>query len=202
MSEQPQELAPTANANDNNDLATEIERLRSTNERLLHESQTNKTKRSELEELRSLVDSYKSKELEATGNWQERLKQEQEKRNELERKLHDQSNKILKSNIVNAVGNYAKDAYDVNDLLAQSDFAKMIEVDEETLEPIGESVEKFVNSLKEKKKYLFKGHKLPSMADGKPGINKPVEKNINQMSKQEAIEAMRSSFQELAKTRG
>jgi len=199
MSEKtPQELAIAANAeNDNSKLKAEIERLTSTNERLLVDSKSNKTKRDELDSLKSQIESFKNEKLEATGNWQERLEGEQEKNRKLNDALIAKDNMILKGNIVNAVSKSAKDAWDVNDLLAQSEFAKMIEVNEETLQPIQESVDNFVNSLKEQKKYLFKGGKVAPMADAKPGVNAPKDKTIKQMSNEERLAAMQSSFQAL-----
>lgn len=185
--ENTQEVAPMANAesNDKDDLMAEIEQLRSTNERLLGESKSNKTRKSELEELKSMVETYKKRELEEKGSWQERLEHEQRRANELEGKIKDQTNKLLKSNIFNSVANHAKDAFDVNDLLAQRDYASMIEVDEESLEPIVESVQKFVSSLKADKSYLFKGHKVATMADDKPSQGKTPSKDLSKMNKNE-----------------
>ena len=199
MSEQSKlEVAPGENSpNDNSDLSAQIEQLKATNERLLSESKSNKTKRSEVEELQAQIDSFKNKELEDKGNWQERLVSEQEKNQKLNDALVAKDNMILKGNIVNAVSKSAKDAWDVNDLLAQSEFAKMIEVNEETLQPIQESVDNFVNSLKEQKKYLFKGGKVAPMADAKPGVNAPKDKTLKQMSNEERLAAMQSSFQAL-----
>jgi len=198
MSEENQsEVTPATNVEDNSKLQAQIEQLTATNERLLSESKTNRTKRTELEELQSQIDGFKNKELESKGNWQERLEGEQEKNRKLNDALIAKDNMILKGNIVNAVSKSAKDAWDVNDLLAQSEFAKMIEVNEETLQPIQESVDNFVNSLKEQKKYLFKGGKVAPMADAKPGVNTPKDKTLKQMSNEERLAAMQSSFSAL-----
>ena len=191
------ELAPAANAEDNTKLMTEIEQLKSTNERLLSESKTNKTKRTEIEELQSQITAFKSKELKEKGNWQELLTQEQEKTRDLEGKIKEQDGKILKGNIVNAVSKAAKDAWDVNDLLSQSDYASMIEVNDETLMPTKESIDAFVNSLKEKKKYLFKGGKIATMVDEKPVTNNPIEKKFNQMSTAEQLNSLKDDFSAL-----
>ena len=176
----------------NDDLMAEIERLKSTNERLLTESSKYKTRKDELNTYKEQLEAYKRKELEAKGNYQEMLKLEQEKRMELENKLDSYNQKLLKSNIFNAVANYAKDAHDVNDLLAQRDYASMIEYNEETNEPIVETVQKFVDTLKEEKKYLFKGNKVASMADSKPSIDKPVAKSVSQMSAEERKQHMKA----------
>lgn len=199
MSEKtPSEVTPAANAeHDSKKLMAEIERLTSTNERLLDESQTNRTKRAELEELQAQVEAFKNEKLEATGNWQERLVAEQEKNIKLSNDLKAKDNMILKGNIVNAVSKAAKDAWDVNDLLAQSEFASMIEINDVTLQPVQESIDNFVSSLKEQKKYLFKGGKIPAMADAKPSINQPKEKTMKNMSEEERIEAMKSSISAL-----
>ena len=199
MSEQHKEEVPTtANAeNDNSKLMAKIEQLTATNDRLLSESKSNKTKRTEVEQLQSQIDSFKNIELEAKGNWQELLAHELGKNKDLELKIENQNNMILKGNIVNAVSKSAKDAWDVNDLLAQSEFTSMIEVNEDTLQPVQESVDSFVNSLKEKKKYLFKGGKVAPMADANPGVNPTKGKTIKQMSTEERLAAMQDSFNAL-----
>lgn len=184
-----------ANANDENNLLKEIEQLRSTNERLLNESKSNKTRKSEFEELQAKLEGIEREKLEKEGRTQELIEMERKQRIEKEQELQSMRNKVLKSNVFNAVANYAKDAHDVNDLLAQSEYAKMIEVDEESLEPVGESVQNFVNSLKEKKKYLFKGHKVPSMADSKPPSDNPSPKynskeEMNKLIKEELAKSL------------
>lgn len=184
------------------DWKAEVERLRSTNERLLAESQANKTRKSELETYKTKLEAIEAKKLEEQGNWQERLEMEQKKTAELNRRLEDQANKILKGNVYNAVANAAKDAYDVGDLLAQSDYAKMIEVNEETLEPTKESIHNFVNSLKENKNYLFKGKKVAPMADSKPGIDKPLNKTFNQMNANEKQKAFGDAIAKAFQPRG
>ena len=194
-----QELAPTANAEKTNetDYAAEIERLKSANERLLFESQKNKTRKDELDSYKSQLAEIENKKLEETGNWQERLRLEQEKTSALNTQLESQQNKILKSNVYNAVQTAAKDAYDVNDLLAQSEYAKMIEVNEDTLEPVGESITKFVNSLKESKEYLFKGKMVASMADAKPTIDRPTTKPLSSMNREELAAMRRAKLSEM-----
>lgn len=195
-SNKTQEVAP-----DVNELVAEIERLKSTNERLLGESSKYKTRKDELDAYKQQVEAYQKKELEAKGNYQEMLKLEQQKRLELENKLDSYNQKLLKSNIFNAVANYAKDAHDVNDLLAQREFASMIEYNEETNEPVIETVQKFVDTLKEEKKYLFKGSKLPSMADSKASIDRPMPKNVSQMSDTERKQHMRDLLSTIPLTR-
>lgn len=198
--EQTQEVAQeTANAESSKDtnLVAEIEKLKSTNERLLAESNKYKTRKTELEEYKQKIDAYEQKKLEETGNWQEMLELERKKRSELEQSLKQRDNQILKSNVFNHVANYAKDAYDVNDLLAQRSYADMIEINEDSLEPTSESVQKFVDTLKADKKYLFKGHKVTSMADEKPSTSKPQTKKIESMTKDELIEFSKSNVSSL-----
>ena len=199
MSDQhEQELANNTSNDDRlNDieaLRSQIEQLESTKQRLLAESNKYKTRKSEVDELRDQLSSYKAKELEQKGEWQKRLEMEQEQRLLLQNELESQRKRVLKANIVSEVANYAKDAYDVNDLLAQRDYASMIEADEETLEPNRESIKNFVDSLREKKTYLFKGNKVASMADAKPTIEKTKPKTFNQMNDTEKQEYMKNAL--------
>lgn len=197
MSEENQEVGEQANALDTNELMAEIEKLKSTNERLLAESKNYKTRKSEVEEMAKKLEQYEQQKLEETGNYQEMLKREQEKRRELEQNLRAKDEKILKSNVFNYVSNYAKDAHDINDLLAQREYASMIEIDDDSLEPVAESVQKFVDSLRNDKKYLFKGHKVASMADSKPTADKPREKTLAQMSDSERRKILQDSLRNL-----
>ena len=73
----------------------------------------------------------------------------------------------------------------------------MIEVNDETLMPTKESIDAFVNSLKEKKKYLFKGGKIATMVDEKPVTNNPIEKKFNQMSTAEQLNSLKDDFSAL-----
>lgn len=182
---------------DVNELVTELNKLRSTNERLLNESKQYKTRKTEVEELKEKLNMYETKKLEEEGNFQEMLRREQEEKSRLQARLKQQSNEILKGNIFNSVANVAKDAHDISDLLAQSDYANMIEVDEESLKPQRESVEKFVSSLREQKPYLFKGKKVAAMADAKASIDKPVNKSLGQMNDNERKEMLRQALSQL-----
>lgn len=199
MSEEKQEVANKDEGQglDVNELVARINQLESTKERLLNESKQYKTRKSEVEELQAKLKEYENKKLEEEGNWQEMLRREQEEKSSLQAKLREQSNQILKGNIFNSVANVAKDAHDISDLLAQSEYAELIEVDEERLSPSKESVEKFVNSLREKKPYLFKNKKVAAMADAKPGTDKPVHKSMQNMTMEERKQAMRQALEQL-----
>jgi len=192
MSDENHEGEITANANDEGNLVATIEQLKSTNERLLAESQRNKSQknefRSEFETMRDQLENYKKRELEEKGNYQEMLQMEKEKSSTYKQQLQAYEDKLLRSNVMNAVSREAKNAYDVNDLLAQKDYAKMIEIPDGELEPTKESIHSFVNSLKEDKKYLFKGNTVKSMADTKPAIEKPTNKTVAQMNAAERKE--------------
>lgn len=179
------------------DLMAEIEKLRSTNERLLAESNKFKTRKSELEEYKSKLEAIEQKKLEEEGNWQEMLEIERRKRAELEDSLQKRDRQILKSNVFNQVANYAKDAYDVNDLLAQKDYASMIEIDEDSLTPTSDSVQKFVDSLKADKKYLFRGNNVAKMADTKPTVTKPETKKLESMTREEMRSYMKNNVSSL-----
>ena len=185
--ENKNEGSEAANAIDTNELLKKIEQLESTNSRLLDESKTYKTRKSELEEAQERLQQIEREKLEKEGRTQELVEMERQKRLETENSLKQMKEKVLKSNVFNAVANYAKDAHDVNDLLSQSEYARMIEVDEDSLEPVTESVQNFVNSLKEKKKYLFKGHKVASMADSKPSADRPNQKPLSKDEKNQLI---------------
>lgn len=179
-----QEVA-SGEGQDIKELLAKIEQLQSTNERLLNESKTYKSKSQEYQELQQKLKSLEDEKLQKEGNWQEMIKRLQEEKSSVEQKLRQKDNEILKSNVYSTVANIAKDAHDIDDLLAQSEFSKMIEVDEESLKPVKESVDMFVGKLREVKPYLFKNKKVASMGDARPSIDKPIQKDVKQMNQDE-----------------
>lgn len=197
MSEKTQEVENQPNGNGEDDLMAQIEQLKSTNERLLAESKKHKTRMSEVDQMRQKLEAYEQEKLQQEGNYQEMLEREKQRAKELEQRLAKKDDMILQSNVFNSVANYAKDAHDVNDLLAQKEYARMIEIDEDDLQPTPESVKKFVDSLKNDKKYLFKGQKVASMADAKPAIEGTKTKTLAQMTDAERKEALKSSLSQL-----
>ena len=201
MSDQTQEVVNEANAVDEKDLMAEIEKLKSTNERLLAESNKYKTRKSEVEDIKQQLEDYKKKELESGGNWEEMLELERQKRAELQQELEMRDKKLMASNIYNAVSKHAKDAHSIDDLLEKKAYVNMLEIDEDSLSPTEESVKLFVDSLKKDKTYLFKGHEVPSMSDTKPTVEKPKPKSIKQLSQKEREDKMKELISSLGHNR-
>ena len=98
MSEEMQEVANTGEGQGQEkelDWKAEVERLKSTNERLLAEAQKFKTRKSEVEDLRNKLNSFEKSKLEEQGNLQELLNREREEKTKLLSSIEAKEKKIL-----------------------------------------------------------------------------------------------------------
>lgn len=180
----------------------EAKKLKSTNDRLLAESQKNKVRNDELERMKNQLAEIEKKKLEEEGNLQELLKREREEKAKLLNDIKSKESKIVEANVYNAVLEKAGDAWSVKDLLLQQDYVRMIELDEESLAPTAESVEAFVNKLKEEKSYLFQGKKPAAMADAKPVVDHARTKNFTNMNASEKQSAFQEALAKAFQARG
>ena len=146
------------------ELMSEMQKLKSTNERLLEESKTYKSK---FQEASSTLSTIEREKLEKEGKTEEILLREREEKAKLIEDFNGLKNKTLKLNVKNLLHTKAKDAHSIDDLLSLKQ-ASMIEYDEETLEPVADTLEAFVNKVREEKPYLFGNKKVAPMHDGKP----------------------------------
>ena len=145
-------------------LMGEIQKLRSTNERLLEESKSHKSK---YQEVAGTLDTIERERLEKEGKTDEILLKEREEKAKIMEDLKMIKSKTLKANVKNSLYSKAKDAHSIDDLLSLKQ-ASMIEYDEETLEPVQDTLDQFVNLVREEKPYLFGSKKVAPMAEGKP----------------------------------
>lgn len=146
------------------DLMAEIQQLKASRDRILEESKGYKNK---YQEVAGALDAIEREKLEKEGKTEEILLKERDEKAKLMESLKALKSKTLKANVVSTLAKLAKDAHSIDDLLSLKQ-ASMIEYDEESLEPLQETVEKFVNTLREEKPYLFGSKKVTPMADGKP----------------------------------
>lgn len=201
MSEEKQEVAPIDEGQDVAvDLEAKLKELESQNQRLLSESQKYKVRHEKLQELEGIVKTYQQKEeqiLQEEGKITELYKREKERNEELSNLLKSRDNLTLKLNLENSLRRASNEIIDVEDVMGQSLLKDIVEYDEETLKPTDESINTFLNSLKEKKPHLFASKVVKPMADAKPVIEKPVHKPLHQMSKAERAELRAAKLKSL-----
>jgi len=153
-------------------LMKEIQELKASKQRILDESKGYKSK---FQEASSTLDVIEREKLEKEGKTDEILLKEREEKSKLMDNLKDLKNKTLRANIMSALSSSAKDAHSIDDLLSLKS-ASMIEFDEDSLMPVKDTVETFLNSVREEKPYLFGSKRVAPMLDGKPSGEKPKPK--------------------------
>jgi hypothetical protein len=155
-------------------LMARLEKLENTNERLLNESKQYKTK---YQGLRSDVETKQRAQLEESENWKELLEIEKNKAFELETNMKDMKQKVIKSNLTSEVSMYAKDAFNVSDVI--NNLPKdILEIDDENLRVNG--IKDAVEMVRKEKSYLFNtGVKQHGMSQEPPAGYKPEKKELD-----------------------
>jgi translation elongation factor EF-G len=134
---------------DVNALVARLEKLESTNERLLNESKQYKTK---YQGLRTEVETKQKQQLEESENWKELLEIEKNRNFEVNESMKAMKQKVIKSNLHAEVARYAKNAHDINDVV--SNLPKdLLNIDEENLRI--EGIKEAVETVVKEKPYLF-----------------------------------------------
>lgn len=174
-------------------LKAELDKYKATNERLLQESKDYKAKFSTLKT--NLEQETKTK-LEKEQDWKSLLEQEKIANQTLNENLAKMKKQTLIKALNFEVSKFAKDAYDVEDVISSLDH-NTVKIDEENLSILG--VEEAVNALRTKKSYLFNSGKKPSMVDDRPGFNKPEKKDPSKLTINESIATLRDLMSENAR---
>jgi len=162
---------------------------------LLQESKDYKAKFSSLKT--NLEQETKTK-LEKEQDWKTLLEQERVNNQTLNENLLKMKKQTLRKALDFEVAKYAKDAFDVEDVISSLDH-NVVKIDEESLSILG--VEDAVNALRTKKSYLFNSAKKPSMVDDRPGFNKPEKKDPTKLTINESIATLRELMSEDARGR-
>jgi predicted nuclease with TOPRIM domain len=171
----------------------ELKAIKATNERLLSESKDWKSKYQSVASEKSNIEKTK---LEKEGNFDALLQREREEKASLEQKLKQREKEYLKTQARALLGEIARDAHDISDLMRLEE-VKSIQYDEENMTVLKSSVETFVNDIKLKKPWMFGSVKLPSVAEGKPASAPITTKSLSQMSESEKQKTMKESLKSL-----
>ena len=146
-------------------LMARLEKLESTNARILEESKSHKSK---YQGLKSSVEEKEKAQLTENEQWKELLEMEKNKSSEFESRLRDQSKMTLKKEINFKVATLAGDAHDVNDIISALP-KDLISINEEELSVNG--IDEAVNSVRDSKPWLFKQESKSGMASGRPVVD-------------------------------
>lgn len=174
--EQPQETE--AVELDAKKLSEELESLKSQNERLLAESKKYKQRAQSVE---TQQEKLQREALEKEGKFQELLEMEKSNNQKVSEQMMQIKRSALQKEIKAEVARYAKDAFDVEDIIKNLD-SSLLEVDEDSLTVKG--IDKAVAVVRENKKYLFSNPNIPSFVNSRPN-DKIEKKSLSDMSKEE-----------------
>lgn len=146
-------------------LMARLEKLETTNSRLLDESKGYKSK---YQELRGQVEKNEKEALDGAENWKELLERERDEKHQIQQTLNDHKKSVIKKDLYFQVAKHAPDAFDVNDIITAIP-KDQLQIDEENLSVGG--VDTLVNELKANKPYLFNNKKTNNMTTDVPPRN-------------------------------
>lgn len=158
-----------------------LEQLESTNQRILDESKTWKSK---YQGLKSDVEKSEAKKLEESENWKDLLEIEKNKSHELVEQLKHFKKETLKQKIHFEVAKHAPDAFDINDVISNLP-RDILAIDEDALTVKG--IEEAVSLVKEKKPYMFNNKKVHTQASSRP-VGENSRSSYDELSKKEKDE--------------
>ena len=173
------------------ELLETVERLKSTNDRLLNESKDYASK------YRSLRDDIESKEkqaLEKSENHRALYEKENIKARELQSSLETMQKKVKEKEYLYQIAKYAPDARDVL-LVAQKLPKDQVTWNESTMGFDG--IEEGLKDVRKNCDYLFEQKKPVPMTNNFPTMNKPEAKTLSAMNSKEKKDALSGALSTL-----
>lgn len=188
--QQTERAADTVSPDQFNQLMEQVQQLKSSNERLLGESKNWKSK---YQEVKGEVEKVEQHKLEEKKDWQGLLDLQKRKTEEIENKYGSLKKETMRRSLQLEVAKYAKDAHDVMDIYSNLP-EDQVAYNEQTMS--FEGVKDAVDSLREKKNYLFTRPDLPTMASSRPETQKTksVDDQIKENPKAVLDELLRQKF--------
>lgn len=158
---------PQVSAEDFAAMKEQIERLTSTNQRLLEESKTYKSKAQQKAEELEQIERQK---LQDAGKLEELLELERNKAHQAETRAKSLERETMKRSLQLEVASHARDARDLKLVLAAIN-ADDFSYDEAT--GAFKGVDQAVSNVKSTHPFLFESKSMPSTPDGRPAANVP-----------------------------
>jgi hypothetical protein len=173
-------------------LMKRVEQLESSNNRLLDESKSWKEK---YQSERSVREKDTEKKLTENEQWKELVEIEKNKRFELESKVKDLTTLSMQKDLKYKVASLAKDAHNVEDVVAAVSRSGMLELDKDSGTIRG--IEEAYNRVREEKPYYFDLAKKSGMSAGKPDTMIPKEKSLEEKIAENPNEILASVLKDL-----
>lgn len=173
-------------------LMKRVEQLESSNNRLLDESKSWKEK---YQSERSVREKDTEKKLTENEQWKELVEIEKNKRFELESKVKDLTTLSMQKDLKYKVASLAKDAHNVEDVVAAVSRSGMLELDKDSGTIRG--IEEAYNRIREEKPYYFDLAKKSGMSAGKPDTMIPKEKSLEEKIAENPNEILASVLKDL-----
>jgi hypothetical protein len=173
-------------------LAKRVEQLESSNSRLLDESKSWKEK---YQGLKGHVEKEQEHKLTENEQWKELVEIEKNKRFELESKVKNLTTLSMQKDLQFKVAALAKDAYNVEDVVAAVSRSGMLNIDKEAGTITG--IEEAYNMVRQEKPYYFDTAKKSGMSAGKPNDMLPKEKTLDEQLEENPNEVLASVLKNL-----
>jgi len=185
--ENQEEVKPEINLEE---LVQTVDKLKSTNERLLSESKDWKAK---YQGMRLETENREKKELEDKESWKELLEKERDEKFKIEENFKSLKKQTLKKQLQFEVAKHASDAHNIDTVLSTLP-TDMLQIDEENMSVSG--IKDCIDSLRKDHGYLFKSENTPSMVNKRPG-KMPTSKTLGEMNKNEKMDALSGALSKL-----
>lgn len=166
---------------------SELEMLKSSKDRILNESKEYKAKLKEASERLAALEKAK---LEQDGNLQALLESERKKREEVEGKFSGLRKELLATKLKDTFARHAKDALDIDDLIANPITKTTVEFDTDSLDIDEDSVKKAIDALREKKPHYFETKKPKAQANTTPTASVPEPKKDSKQLLADALSVL------------
>lgn len=167
----------------------ELEKIKSTNARLLDESNQYKNK---YKSLRDEIEASKTQDLESSEKYKELYEMTQKKLAETSSQVNDFRKQSLQKDMHFKVAAKATDAHDVRDVINALP-KDMLKIDEESFSVSG--VEDAVAYVKQNKPWLFKSHGGTGMASSRP-VQDNGQKSWSDLSQNEKDNAFADAMKD------
>ena len=155
-------------------LQSQLDHLKSTNDRLLNESKDWKAK---YQGVKDEVTNTKKAELEKEGKLEELLELERNKAHEYQQAVSKMKRDNMKASLKFEVAKFAKDAHDIEDVVRNINF-DMVDYNEDSNSFA--NVDAAVAAVKQSRPYLFMQNNKPGLPNGRPSANVPTEKTLQE----------------------
>lgn len=163
-----------------------LEQLEGTNKRILEESKGHKK---EASDYKSKLDAFEKKKVEESGDISAKLELQKKETEKILSENKSLRAKTLQQNVRSVVAKFAKDVWDLDDFINQSEFAKILQdgIDPENLTISDEAGKNFANAVLNKKPWMQKNVHQETVDTTRPNPKETstlVEKSLDEQKEE------------------